>query len=672
MYNSFDEFESDMKRLFAQEQRFYRAKGNNKAVKKRKQNIDLIKIMYHQLKANKRYNATNHHDSVVHQNKKIKIYHNDINTKYNNSVSDNIERKDRKKINDDCNAIIRNNNDALNTNENNNANEITIDVETNNIHINTNQNADTQPNIQACGINISSINENSTAGHSKTIHCDCKHNKTQAKDAKSDVTKVADVIVKPKKRKKCSLLFVGETGTGKSTLLAAFADFMNGVKFEEVKCTEKIAAKGQSQTKISSQYLLSNDEWAVNIIDTPGIGDTEGFSTDQKHLDNIIKHVGKFGDFNAVCILIKRGTTRSTTRLKYIIGELKAHMPKDVQNNFIVIMTRSDMLIPDKDTLKVIESLQLPIDNIIPINNCSYEELDLSKYSKDSPIRKTVKERQKTDYYANHKYLQLLLEHAFKMKPYQGGKILSLKIQRDKLKEEVGLLKMKIDDSFEIQKQIQENIVALKSAKNIEELNKAYNQSKKAPKFTYFKENGKITTHCNACSKACHINCGLNYGDDLNFCSASMRGFCVKCKCSMSSHTHLGWKKKTEYETIECINLQMKLEWENAKDRAKMIQEQQNMMQNKLKSLENERERYVKSIQNKYSELKSIAIVGYNECFGTYINECIKAAQKDPHLMHRQKQQKIKMYNNALNRFKLLKDVVRNELNDLSKYANYQ
>ena len=100
------------------------------------------------------------------------------------------------------------------------------------------------------------------------------------------------------------------------------------LQFADVSITPRGNELGQSQTQESSQYLLSNDEWAVNVIDTPGIGDTKGFETDQKHLDNIIKHVGEFGEFNAVCVLIKKGTVRATTRLKYIIGELKAHMPK--------------------------------------------------------------------------------------------------------------------------------------------------------------------------------------------------------------------------------------------------------------------------------------------------------------------------------------------------------
>merc|ERR1712130_191835 len=145
-----------------------------------------------------------------------------------------------------------------------------------------------------------------------------------------------------KRQKKVSLLLFGETGVGKTTLLASLRDFVHGVSYKDVQVTHKCEATGVSQTQDSVQHILSNHEWAVNIIDTPGIGDISGFETDQKHMSGIIDCLGDFDDFNAVCILIKRGTTRLTTRMKYIVSELRSNMPKDVQGNFIVIMTRAD------------------------------------------------------------------------------------------------------------------------------------------------------------------------------------------------------------------------------------------------------------------------------------------------------------------------------------------
>lgn len=199
-------------------------------------------------------------------------------------------------------------------------------------------------------------------------------NNDESKDDKAKQTKA-----KPKAKQKVSLVFVGETGVGKSTLLKSIEDFINGVSYEEVKCTPKgVNGGAESVTQETNQYVLSNDEWAVNIIDTPGIGDTRGVSQDEKNMGNITEFLGDYGEFNAVCILIKRGSSRLTERFRYIVNEIRANLPKDVSENFLTIMTRADVAIPDEDTRKAIEELRLPTDNIVPINNLAYEEMDLS------------------------------------------------------------------------------------------------------------------------------------------------------------------------------------------------------------------------------------------------------------------------------------------------------
>jgi GTP-binding protein EngB required for normal cell division len=244
--------------------------------------------------------------------------------------------------------------------------------------------------------------------------------KLHVERAADDDDEKKEATPKPRQRKyhgakkKVSLVFVGETGVGKTTLLTSIQDFINRVPFDKVNCTKKPELVGLSQTQDTQSYPLSNDEWAVNIIDTPGIGDTSGADRDQEHMGSIIDFLGDYGDFNAVCILIKRGTTRLSTRMRYIVSELKSNMPKDVQDNFIVIMTRSDVPVPDTDTMAVIEQLNLPTGNIIPVNNNAYEELDLTKYPHGSPIVKIVRSRQRDDYKSNHEYLQILLETASK------------------------------------------------------------------------------------------------------------------------------------------------------------------------------------------------------------------------------------------------------------------
>eukprot|EP00486_Rosalina_sp_Unknown_P015012 CAMPEP_0201593372 /NCGR_PEP_ID=MMETSP0190_2-20130828/190990_1 /ASSEMBLY_ACC=CAM_ASM_000263 /TAXON_ID=37353 /ORGANISM="Rosalina sp." /LENGTH=747 /DNA_ID=CAMNT_0048052525 /DNA_START=91 /DNA_END=2335 /DNA_ORIENTATION=+ len=470
-------------------------------------------------------------------------------------------------------------------------------------------------------------------------------------------------------KKQVSLVFVGETGVGKTTLLTSLNDFINHVSYEQVRTTKKPELVGLSQTQHTEQFPLSNEEWAVNIIDTPGIGDTNGAERDEQHMGGIIDFLGNYGDFNAVCILIKRGTTRLTTRMRYIVNELRSNMPKDVQNNFIVIMTRSDVPVPDKDTMAVIEQLNLPTGNIIPVNNGAYEELDLSKYPKGSPIIKIVKQRQKQDYDSNHQYLQILLETAVAMQPYQGNKMSELKQKRDKLKEQVGILKKTIDSSFATETEIKEQLAAFSAATTIEQMNKAFDQSKNHVEYEWYKASGSITTHCNACSKSCHIDCGLNYGHNLTSCAASgTGGICRQCGCSMSIHCHMGWKQKSKTVWVTNVNQKMKVEFMDAQQKKKAIEKRKRELKTKLTKLEKKRDRCAEDIRQKYAELEKIAIIGYNESFELYMKECKKAVEKDEKLTKEQKEAKIGVFDGALQQFKIFKDAIKGNIKKAVDY----
>ena len=368
-------------------------------------------------------------------------------------------------------------------------------------------------------------------------------------------------------------------------------------------------------------------------------------------------------------ITFQRGTTRLTTRMRYIVNESRTNMPKDVKNNFIVIMTRSDVPVPDKDTMAVIEQLHLPTGNIIPVNNGAYEELDLTKYPPGSPIIKIVKQRQKTDYDSNHEYLQILLETAVKMKPYQGDKMLQLKIKRDKLKERVGILKKTIDSTFQTEKEIKEQLSAFKSANSIEQMNKAFDQSGNHTEYEWYKVSGSITTNCNACNKSCHINCGLSYGTNLTHCSASgSGGMCRHCGCSMSSHCHLGWKQKQKVVWVENVNQQMKLKYMDAQQRKKEIEKRKQKLNRKLIELERTRDKCAKDIQQRYRELEQIAIIGYNESFELYMKECKKAVEKDEKLTKEEKEEKIGVFDGALQQFQIFKDAIKGKIKDAVNY----
>ncbi|CAG0903918.1 unnamed protein product, partial [Darwinula stevensoni] len=85
-----------------------------------------------------------------------------------------------------------------------------------------------------------------------------------------------------------SLLLVGGTGSGKSTMINAIANFVLGVEWEDEFRFKIKTEKGQkkrssqySQTKWINSYIFQWQEgfripYSLTVIDTPGFGDTDG------------------------------------------------------------------------------------------------------------------------------------------------------------------------------------------------------------------------------------------------------------------------------------------------------------------------------------------------------------------------------------------------------------
>ena len=156
------------------------------------------------------------------------------------------------------------------------------------------------------------------------------------------------------RNKHTTVVLLGETGVGKSTLLYSIETYVNDYKFEDIQYTKKANPIGKSQTQeciINTFELINNNK--LTIMDTPGIGDTTDISNDRKSMDKIMQYLLDNGDesssssspsvknINVFAFLIHRGTSEITHKLRYVLNELKCNLPPSSLNHFIVVLTRS-------------------------------------------------------------------------------------------------------------------------------------------------------------------------------------------------------------------------------------------------------------------------------------------------------------------------------------------
>ena len=88
-------------------------------------------------------------------------------------------------------------------------------------------------------------------------------------------------------KKTRTIIFIGQTGAGKTTLINSMANYLMAIAYDEAFRYKLIMENNninidkdqtKSQTQDITQYHLRNlprIDFALNIVDTPGFGDTE-------------------------------------------------------------------------------------------------------------------------------------------------------------------------------------------------------------------------------------------------------------------------------------------------------------------------------------------------------------------------------------------------------------
>ncbi|XP_036419417.1 uncharacterized protein LOC118803031 [Colossoma macropomum] len=158
------------------------------------------------------------------------------------------------------------------------------------------------------------------------------------------------------------ILMVGQTGTGKTTLINAIVNYILGVKInddvwfeiteeEGVNQTEpgtaETADQSQTQTTAVTVYEVSvqGNPIAVTIIDTPGYGDTRGPEYDKKIAENLLKLFEKdtgVKEIDAVCLVVKATENRLSDKEHYIFDAILSLFGEDIEENIVIFMTHSD------------------------------------------------------------------------------------------------------------------------------------------------------------------------------------------------------------------------------------------------------------------------------------------------------------------------------------------
>ena len=354
------------------------------------------------------------------------------------------------------------------------------------------------------------------------------------------------------------ILVVGETGSGKTTLINALINFLMDIEYDDafryILIKEDNKSNATSSTEGINIYNIKTKKGDFKIIDTQGYGDTRGREKDIE-ITNKIRDafMDKINSINCISFVINSTRARLDGRQKFIFSGIIDMFGEDIKENFMAMLTFSDF-----STSTVLDSLKESVvfSEIIPsIKEPWY--LEFNSKSILEKVNQNVMEKCKyEETMKNFKKFYKKIESLNRRSLFQSKEVLETRKKVEvHVKALKALLKTQMNKVSELdnkKKYIQENANVIINKKNdfLLPINKEYVEKVKL-------ENGQKANICKFCQFTCHEDCrdtGIAEFVLKYSCVAFSKFKCTSCKnkCSHEQHELADYKYvyKTKLEYI--------------------------------------------------------------------------------------------------------------------------
>ncbi|XP_053195574.1 septin-5-like, partial [Scomber japonicus] len=424
-----------------------------------------------------------------------------------------------------------------------------------------------------------------------------------------------------------TILLVGETGTGKSTLINTLVNYTMGVKFEdniwfEIVEEEPKREQCESQTSDVIVYKIFGYEgktlpYSLTIIDTPGYGDTRGIKHDDiisQRLLDLFRSDDGVHELSAVGLVLKASLGQVSDRLRYIFDSVRSLFGKDLEENIVALITHSDRLTP-KNVLEALEAANI---------KCAKDE-------ENEPVHFLFNNRQNTQRTEKDK---LALEYAWRtteagMKGFTDFlkesnpqklvttvEVLNTRIRLtaciQNLQERIQLIDLKqreIQQTEEVLKNHEEEMK--KNKEFIVEVDEVYTDKEiiDGGIWGLFFYDGAVT--CNVCKENCHYP-GCTKAWKPKHCEVMKRGRCTVCtkKCPASDHVKKEWKYVTKTRKVPMTQQDMKEKYEKNKSENENKRSLMEHLQTEMKELTAEK---IKLLDEAYQHVEHLERIALND-----------------------------------------------------------
>uniref|UniRef100_A0A3B4ZA65 AIG1-type G domain-containing protein n=1 Tax=Stegastes partitus TaxID=144197 RepID=A0A3B4ZA65_9TELE len=396
-------------------------------------------------------------------------------------------------------------------------------------------------------------------------------------------------------RQNRTIMLLGATGSGKSTLINGMFNYVVGVDWNDsfrFKIIDEDQSKSQahSQTSEVTVYEINHQEgfktpFSLTVVDTPGFGDTRGVARDKEITEQIRRlftSSNGVSELDAVCFVTQASLARLTATQIYVFDSVLSIFGKDVAENIEILVTFADGKQPP-----VLEAINV---SGIP---CPKNELGLPVHFKfnnsalfaDNKCNRDSGEDSDEDNSFDEMFWKMGTKSMEKFFTALGKmKTKSLLMTQEVLNE-----RKHLETAIEgLQPQVRAGLAKLQEIKTTQEKIKEHETVMTSnenfvievdviqPVKKQLTEKGAYITNCQKCSTTCHYPCAIANDNEKRGCASMDRtGMCTVCpgKCIWSVHFNQTYR--WEYVTVkEKQTLQeLKHKYEKASNEKMTIQE---------------------------------------------------------------------------------------------------
>lgn len=385
-----------------------------------------------------------------------------------------------------------------------------------------------------------------------------------------------------------TIMVLGATGAGKSTLINGMINYILGVEWEDsyrFKLVDEGQLKSQSESQTSevTVYKLNHQEGfkvdcSLTIVDTPGFGDTRGIKRDQmitEQLRNLFSADCGVSEIDAVCFVAQAALALLTPSQKYVFDSVLSIFGKDVAENIRVLVTFADGQQPP--VLEAINASGVPCPKTkdgLPVH---FKFNNSALFAKN---KSSAGDSMSGDDEDEGGFDEMFWNMGIKSMKRFFAAINKIETKSLKMTKEVLRERKQLENTVEnVQKQVRLGLAKLEEIKETTgKLKDHEGEISRNENFEFYvnikkpvqidiSQTGSFITNCQQCHVTCHYPCQIPNDADKAGCYAiGADGNCTQCQNKCHWTLHFNQKYRWDYEDVQEKRtvLELKEKYQNA------------------------------------------------------------------------------------------------------------